>query len=208
MTDFLDAPHAHLIVVSPNEFCVDQKSKFETGDGPERDVPSMEDPVGAPGVGAWARPNGRRNYYLGKVRFDVLRWKDGKKHRTEVGFMKIAVDELFDGDGVPLPMWGLFLGLNDEGSNDSDEQPVALFTRRGIRFFAPIYGVAALPHDPQGISAMWSPNKSYVTQQQDDGNFVTYEFERPGVAGSRFRPKWSAWSGQVVYRSTGEGWQG
>ena len=50
---------------------------------------------------------------------------------------------------------------------------------------------------------MWSPNGLHVTQQQDDGNFCSYELARPFDKG-RFRALWSAWGGKVANPT----WQG
>ncbi len=45
--------------------------------------------------------------------------------------------------------------------------------------------------------SMWSPDGLFVTQQQSDGNFVSYELARPFDRG-RFRALWSSWGGKVA----------
>lgn len=50
------------------------------------------------------------------------------------------------------------------------------------------------PLEPVNVhpSAMWSPRGRFVTQQQDDGNFVTYD---TGV--NPWKAVWSAWTGKL-----------
>lgn len=54
---------------------------------------------------------------------------------------------------------------------------------------APLAGGSSYAND------MWSPNGLMVTQQQDDGNFVTYRLSRPYDKGASPVAVWSAWSG-------------
>lgn len=44
---------------------------------------------------------------------------------------------------------------------------------------------------------MWAPNGLTFTQQQSDGNFVTYTVERPFDKGANPIPVWSAWTGKI-----------
>ena len=168
MAPIADLPHAIFGEISPNEIGLDQKSKAESGDPNDLDPgqPSMDDPVGL-GFGAWARPLGRLKYYLAKIRLDVLRWKDGKKHRTEVGFIKLAVDELFDNDGHPVPMIAFFLTENDEDSSDQAEQPVLTLTRKGIRIHVPIVegGIGAAPGR---VTRFYTDGGKFAINWQDD----------------------------------------
>lgn len=165
-----ELPHAVLHEVSVNEIALDQRqSETEPGQ------PSHDDPV-AFRYGAWANPLGRLKYYLAKWSLDVLRWKDGRTHRTEIGFVKLAVDELFDMDGDPVPMLALYLTNNDTDSTDEAQQPVAIFTRKGIRFCAPILeggGSAGL------TMQIWDGEGRHFCQVQSDGNFVGYRASTP-----------------------------
>lgn len=186
--------------ISVNELGLDQKMDQSNPGQPQHD-----DPVGT-GKGAWANPMGRDKWYIGKERYDVLRWKDGRTHRTEVGFKKIAVDELFDGNHKPEPMVAEYLTPGVDGTRDEDEQPVTMLSRSGFRITVPIYaeagivGFSGASAPPPGVDghphAMWAPNGLWVTQQQDDGNFLTYELARPFDVG-RFRAVWTRDGGTV-----------
>ena len=161
----LDMRDAEFRVISPNELGILQKDD-PVGSG----IPQHDDPVGL-GFGAWARPYGRLKYYLGKIRLDVLRWVNGRRHHTEVGFLKLAVDELFDNDGHPVPMVAIYLTESDEGSSDQGQQPVAVFTRRGIRLCVPVFVEAGLVGGGGGggmPSSFTSDHRRYIYNVQDD----------------------------------------
>ena len=186
-----DLPDAELAVISVNEIGLIQKSS-ET----DPSQPKHDDPVGF-GFGAWARPFGRLKYYIGKIRLDAMRWKDGRRHFTEVGFIKLAVDELVDGDGKPVPMVAIYLCPDDNSSFDDAEQPVAIFTRRGIRFLAPVTmeagGGSAAPAG--GVpSRFQSDDGRYIYNVQGDptpefpsGRIVQYD-TRGGADGQTVTP--------------------
>ena len=162
-----DMTDAELKIVSVNEIGLDQKMS-ET----EQGQPRHDDPV-ALRYGAWARPLGRIKYYLAKISLDALHWSGqvNRPHRTEVGFFKLAIDELYDGDGHPLPMITLNLTENDSSSNDADMQPVATFTRNGIRFYVPVFmegGQSAGPAAPSRVSRFYSDDGRYVYNVQGD----------------------------------------
>jgi hypothetical protein len=168
-------PHAELLEVAVNEGAMDQKQEGTTGQ------PTLDDPI-AWRFGAWANPLGRLKYYIAKISLDVLRWKDGRKHRTEVGFLKMAVDELFDGDGRPMPMLGAYLTTNDHSSNDADQQAVFLITRGGLRIMVPVYlegGIAGIGNPPPPrITRFYSDGGKFCVNVQDDQDpvlrFVKY----------------------------------
>ena len=44
---------------------------------------------------------------------------------------------------------------------------------------------------------MWAPGGLTFTQQQEDGNFVTYKVDRPYDKGANPIPLWSAWTGKL-----------
>lgn len=205
----IDLDQAEFIPISVNELSLIQKqSETEPGQ------PRQDDPV-AHGMAAWARPLGRLKYYIGKFRMDAMRWKDGKRHFTSCGFIKRAVDELVDGDGKPVPMWAVYLTENDEVSTDEAEQPVAIFTRKGVRILVPLHAEAGIVGISGGIPApasgerthdIWSPDGYSVTQMNDGfvdaggvrrpGNFVTYGLERPWDKG-RYMATFSSDTGPI-----------
>ena len=139
MAESIDLPHAVLHVVSPNELGFDQK---DDGHG----VPTMEDPIKLR-FGAWHLPRGK--FYIGAIGMDVLRRRsDGTVSREEVGFLKLAVDEMRDGDGDPVPMVEVFLTPRVGQSQDADMQRVLTLSRKGATFHVPTNvggGSAGLP---------------------------------------------------------------
>ena len=159
-----DLPHAELKEVAVNEIALDQKQEGTSGQ------PSLDDPV-AFRWGAWANPLGRLKWYIAKLSMDVLRWKDARVHRTEVGFIKLAIDELIDNDGQPVPMVALFLTGNTTGSSDEDQQPVAIFTRRGIRFLAPVTVEAGINTtvNPRVTRFYTDHGRFFINWQDDTG---------------------------------------
>lgn len=192
-----ELPHAVLREVSVNGIGWQQRqSETEPGQ------PSMDDPIEWRD-GAWANPLGRLKWYISKTSTDVMRWIDGRLHLTEIFFFKRAIDELFDGDGKPMPLAALYMTSDAHSSNDADMQPVIIATRTGLRILVPVYfesGVVGMGSAPPGIDghphAMWAPNGLWVTQQQDDGNFLTYELARAFDVG-RFRAVWSRSGGDI-----------
>ena len=161
----IDLRDSEFIPISPNELGHLQKDA-PIGSG----IPQHDDPVGY-GVGAWARPFGRLKYYLGKFRMDVLRWNNGQRHHTEVGFLKWAIDELVNNDGKPIPMFAVYLTESDEGSSDQGQQPVAIFTRRGIRLLVPVFVEAGIVGGGGGggiPSAFQSDDGRYLYNVQGD----------------------------------------
>lgn len=169
--------------VSVNELGIDQK-------GDAAGQPIHDDPVGLR-FGAWANPLGRAKWYIAKISLDVLRWAQGQKHRTEIGFLKFAVDELFDKDDWPVPMVALFLTENVNDSTDAAMQPVVIFTRKGIRFLAPCAFEAGANLAGGGDRAVLrSPNGRYELEMQDDGNLVIYDEQNGHTV------RWASNSGQ------------
>ena len=182
-----DLVDAQLHIVSVNEIALDQKDSVDVPGTPQHD-----DPVKFR-LGAFI-PADRNKYYIGTISFDVLRRKDGKIHRTEVGFFKLAVDEFVEGDGDPVPMVELFLGTNSEGSTDADIDRVFTISRKGVRFTVPGGGAG---FDARQVRRMWSNDGLFFTQQQDDGNFVSYRVNSPFNIGAAPVALWSAWTGRI-----------
>ena len=188
-----ELPHAELREVAVNEIAVDQTSQTERPSqyGPDLpDQPSLDDPV-ALRFGAWANPLGRLKWYISKISMDVLRWKDSKIHRTEVGFIKLAVDELYDNDGWPVPQVALFLTNNTIGSSDFDQQPVAIFSRRGIRFMAPVSCEAGCSCGSSGgsggpVTRFYTDHGKFMINWKDDTGFprgVAYDTSTGAAVG-------------------------
>lgn len=180
----LEMRHAVFHVISEdNGLGLDQKqSETEPGQ------PSLDDPVEF-GSGAWANPLGRLKWYIGKIRRDVLRWKDGRVHRTSIGFHKDAVDELFDGDGKPMPLGAEYLTPGVDSSLDSDEQPVFIYTRSGFRILVPLYAEGGIVGASAGGTSqqLWDGTGMYFAQMQNDGdtfNFVAYKASSPFSIGN------------------------
>lgn len=155
MSNEIDLPHAVLRVVSPNELGFDQK---DDGVG----VPTMEDPLKLR-FGAWYLDRGK--FYIGCIGFDVLRRKDGKVHREEVGFLKLAVDEMVDNDGDPVPMIELFLCPKVGQSQDADMQRVFTMSRKGIVFHVPVNAAPVAAR----VSRFYTDHNQYCVNWQDDG---------------------------------------
>ena|SRR3990167_1733161 len=165
-----DLPHAVLEECSVNEIALRQKSKAESQDpdDPDPSQPSQDDPVGFR-IGAWANPLGRLKWYIGKISLDVLRFVQNTIHRTEVGFIKMAIDELFDNDGKPLPMVAIYLTSNTTGSSDADQQPVMIWTRAGIRCLVPFIVEAGINAPVTSkVTRFYTDHGRYVVNWQDD----------------------------------------
>lgn len=84
-------------------------------------------------------------------------------------------------------------------TDDSQMVPVLTLRHDGVTCHVPGLVAQAEPR----VGAMWSEDGLFVTQQQSDGNFVSYELARPFDRG-RFRALWSSWGGKV----TNPMWQG
>ena len=154
-----DLPHAVLREVSVNEIALDQK---ENPDAPG--TPSLDDPVKFR-LGAYP-PAGRRKFYLGTISFDVLR---SGGHRTEVGFLKFAVDEFVEADGDPVPMVELFLTRTTDNSTDAGIDRVLTISRKGCRLTVPLSAPSfSAPIISAPPSRFRSDNSRYVYNVQGD----------------------------------------
>lgn len=182
-----ELPHAVLHEVAVNEIAFDQK---HNPDG----TPTLDDPIKLR-FGAFRPPDGRGKFYIGCIGFDVLRWKDGQVHRTEVGFIKLAIDETRDGDGKPMPMIEFFLTKGIDDSTDAANDRVSTFSRSACIARVPLFPDAGInaPVTAAPQSFMSSPDGRYQTHMQGDGNFVTYD-----TAVTPWKPLWSAWHGKIA----------
>src|SRR3990167_9242242 len=160
--DIADLPHAILRVVSVNEIGFDQKCNPDGS-------PTLDDPIKLR-LGAYA---GERNqFYIGTISFDVLRLDgQGLPHRTEVGFLKFAIDETVDHDKDPVPMVELFLTTNLRDSTDAAMQRVFTASRKGVVFHVPAIMNAgsaqgALP--PARVTRFYSDDGQFCYNVQGD----------------------------------------
>ena len=168
--------------VSPNEVGFDQI------DNPPG-VPQHEDPSKLR-FGAWWLERGK--FYIGCIGMDVLRRKDGGIHREEVGFIKLAVDEMRDGDGDPVPMMEFFMTPKVGQSDDADMGRVMTMSRKGVIFHVPTN--AGSNNGP--IPRMISPNGRYLLNVQDDGNLVMLDTHNSPNE-STWTPVWSRFAGNL-----------
>ena len=108
----------------------------------------------------------------------------------EIGLLKFAQDERHRGD--PFNFTGeieLFCRHHVPGTGDDQQfKRVARFRHDGIEFFVPV--------NLSGADRMTSNNGRFVTVQQGDGNFVTYDTEIAPV-GTPAAAVWSAWGGKA-----------
>ena len=161
--------------VSPNEVGFDQLDLTAEPGTPQHDDPSKFR------FGAWWLPRGK--FYIGILGMDVLRRRDnGSIHREEVGFVKLAVDEMVDGDGDPVPMVQFYLAPKVGQSSDADMQPVMTISRKGVRFHVDTNASGGGPQ-----SFLRSPSGQYEMEIQDDGNVVVYDEHNGHTPVSAFR---------------------
>lgn len=187
-----DLPHAVLHEVAVNELGFDQKYN---ADG----TPTLNDPIKFR-FGAFI-PLGANKFYIGCIGFDVLRIKDGKVHRTEVGFLKFAVDEVVDGDKDPVPMVELFLTRNSEDSTDAAEDRVFTVSRKGMTVHVPLVAnTVPAPPSPQAsrVTRFFSDDGAFCfnVQGDDGGKLVQYRIVDPSDE-STWVPV-AQWKGQAL----------
>ena len=159
---------AVLTWVSANEIGLDQKDLKESPGVPQHDDPSKFR------FGVWNLPRGK--FYVGTIGMDVLkRNENGTIEREEVGFIKLAVDEMVDNDGDPVPMVEIFLAPKVGQSQDEDMQRVLTISRKGAIFYVPVTGVAALPPEqkaPTKTTRFYTDGGKFCINWQDDQNSV------------------------------------
>lgn len=90
-------------------------------------------------------------------------------------------------------MWDIFVQRPGVEGDAGMIRKVEIYWDRVV-FHGPVEGISgagsAYPN------AMWSGDGHYVTQQQDDGNFVTYYLVHP-FDRSQFLPVWASWFGKL-----------
>lgn len=169
MADVIAAlEHAVLRVVSVNETAFDQ---LANPDG----TPTLDDPL-KQRIGAYATPDGK--FYIGCISMDVLRRQgDGLPHRTEVGFLKFAVDEMVDRDGDPVPMVELFLTQNIHDSSDQAMQRVFTASRKGVTFHVPVMMLGGTIASGK-VTRFYTDGGMYCVNMQDDPIMIGNELKR------------------------------
>lgn len=100
---------------------------------------------------------------------------------------------------VGLCIWN---GRDPGDIRDEDQKKVVEFRPDEIEFRVPIKapnftGGGGAPSE-QLVGRMWAPNGLSFTQQQSDGNFVTYLTQVPfNIASTNVKAVWSAWTGPI-----------
>lgn len=111
--------------------------------------------------------------------------------QTEVGM--IRVEQAEDVRGTSSTKAELNFMLADGGKEDSNmRKPLAFIWCAITKSLLSMFGGSA-PTD-----TMWAPSGLFFTQQQADGNFVTYEVERPYDKTASPKALWSAWTGPIA----------
>lgn len=86
------------------------------------------------------------------------------------------------------------------GNGDRAMKEIATFNVTGVEFRVPVKfsaGVAVGAAGGSTTDTMWAPSGLVFTQQQDDGNFVTYRVTRPYDKSASPCAMWSAWTGYI-----------
>lgn len=155
-----DLPHAVLHQVSVNEIALDQKeSDTEPGQ------PSHNDPV-AFRFGAFAPKEHLTKFYIAKISLDVLSRKDGQIHRAEAGFLKLAIDEVIDNDGHPVPQVAILLS-DQAGTSDDLDDAVVIITGKKVRFNVPVEGLVAVAPISK-VTRFYTDGGRFCVNWQDD----------------------------------------
>ena len=133
--------------------------------------------------GGWDDPGSE---YVATLSFDVLEGDEDVPVRREQGYIGFLLD--------PDPCIDLFLQQRAGESEDRTMVRVARFSAARIELLVPVAGFAAASG---GITdTMWAPDGSAFTQQQSDGNFVTYKATVP-FSKDNVKAVWSAWTGKL-----------
>lgn len=170
---------AHVAIsLYTNETATDGKCD---GDG----CASMDDPV-ARRMGQFPPRDGRDAYYIGKDSYDILRLDGNRLVRNEKIFWAYKLD--------PHPTVELYLQRRADTTEDRDMVRVLSATASGVQFHVPVQGAGG---GAGPVQRMWSSDGTYFTQQQDDGNFVSYAVDVPFDIGANPRALWSAWTGKI-----------
>lgn len=117
--------------------------------------------------------------------------------QTEMAMLR--VEQASDVRGTDSPRAEFNFLCNDGGTADANMRKCLAFTYDGITAISP--GIAASFRalgTGSGITdTMWAPNGLTFTQQQSDGNFVSYRVAQPFNKGASPCAMWSAWTGFI-----------
>src|SRR3990167_10125215 len=170
MKVFHDLPWAQLGQVSPNELGLDQKH------------PSLVPPEGKDTVkfriGSWAG-------MFGWISGDRLHGDERNPNRSE----KVGI-KLGEGPG-DCGVLEVHL-MKPNATDDEDMVKVVTMTPSGIEFHVPVTGLLMGKTDRM----VNRQSERFVTVQQGDGNFVTYDTAK-GPVGEPSAAVWSAWGGKA-----------
>lgn len=105
-------------------------------------------------------------------------------NQTEMGMIGVT-----KADGASLPAGELHFFLNDGGREDKNMRRVASWIWNKLTSATFSWGSRS--------DTIWAPNGLTFTQQQDDGNFVTYTVKAPFDKSAGPKAVWSAWTGFI-----------
>lgn len=109
-------------------------------------------------------------------------------NQTEIGM--IRVEQAEDVRGSSSTKAELNFMLADGGKEDSNmRKPLAFVWNKVTQAMLVLLGART--------DTMWAQNGLYFTQQQEDGNFVSYSVTTPFDKGANPRALWSAWTGKL-----------
>lgn len=133
----------------------------------------------------------------GKLSIDVLlpETDDDGRHKRR------AIVELRGGEGSLGAE--VKLGVLKQGGETSDADMKDIFQYHAalnhLEFLVPISAPNLGPPVAATVTRMWAPNGMSFTQQQDDGNFVTYTTTVSySIAPEHVTAVWSAWTGKLT----------
>lgn len=121
---------------------------------------------------------------VGKVSFNAKRGDT----QYEIGLIRVNEEPVGSGRGE------MYFGVTDTvGSDDGMKEAILISPDRIEMSKRVIFKSGADVESGGGrVSEMWSQDGRYVTVQQGDGNFVTYD-----TVGAEWKATWSAWHGRI-----------
>lgn len=172
-----------------NEIALDQLEDGNTGH------PDFDDPVKFR-FGAFRPWDNRPSYYIAAISMDVLGHSatdntPDQPFRIEIGFIALKLD--------PDPCIEIYLQTQAAYASDADMKCVLRISAKGLEL-DPKHagGMSARGFGASGTpDKMVSPDGRFVTQQQNDGNFVTYD-----TSVTPWKAVWSAWGGRIIETAT------
>ena len=134
-------------------------------------------------------PSGPGSGGGGKYSFDVL--------PNGVSGPRREIASMMAGEGAYGAEWKLVLLKKGGQTTDADQITVIQATAAELEFLVPVKGLTTGTGESHPVR-MWAPNGLSFTQQQDDGNFVTYTTTVAfSVAPEHVKAVWSAWTGRI-----------